>query len=420
MDIDRLMALAVRAQQTQLGQAQTRRTLQRAREEYARAVGSGVDVMAGADLTDPLHVDASEAAQIVRATQMAVLGRFTWIQETGEMTWSDEIWTMLGYQPGATPAPGMKLFLAHLHPDDRDSVYQAINATWSQRRMVRGTYRVVRKDGTVLDVDCSLEVLVNEHGQPAGVIGIGQDVTARERARGEVERLRRRCDTVNAALTEWDADSGLFTRRRFVDEVDRALRFGPGVVLIIRIEPVDDASSGFRSGDGAELPRVAAGLLQSLKEPGDQLGRVGVNEIGILFPGTTLTKARKCAEYFVEVLRTQQFVTADGRLRALAWGGLVRYVKESQVSSQELLIDAEKSWRQAKDTGRTVVALSQPTPPHERQTACRDWITAALNTDQLTLYAQPILELASNTVTRHELLLRVIDEVNGPLPPVDM
>jgi len=38
-------------------------------------------------------------------------------------------------------------------------------------------------------------------------------------------------------------------------------------------------------------------------------------------------------------------------------------------------------------------------------------------TDRFTLFAQPILELQSNTVTRHELLLRVLDETDGPQSP---
>jgi PAS domain S-box-containing protein len=417
MKIDELIAQAVAASYTPFGQAQARRTLREAEERYRRALAAGVDVTAGHDLSDPLHIDATETAQIARAAQLALLGRFTWVRDSDEMSWSDEIWTMLGYDPVAAPRPSKKLFLFHLHPRDRNLVEQAINAAWAEQRVINGTYRFHRKDGIVVDVECHLEATVDEHGTPSGVIGTGQDVTTRERARQEVERLRRRCETVRAAIADWDPDSGLFTRRRFADELDRASRFGAGAVLILRIEPVDDPASDVRFGDGADLPGLAARLLESLKEPGDQLGRVGPSEIGVLFPKANLPRARKWAEYFVETLRSQHFVTADGRLRALAWGGLVRYAKNSPASSQDILIDAETSWREAKQEGRPVVALGQPTQPHDRQSVCRDRIATALRTDQFTVYAQPILELASNAVTRYELLLRVIDDVNGMLPP---
>jgi len=45
----------------------------------------------------------------------------------------------------------------------------------------------------------------------------------------------------------------------------------------------------------------------------------------------------------------------------------------------------------------------------------RDTTPSRPRTDQFTVYAQPILELASKAVTRHELLLQVLDDVNGAL-----
>jgi EAL domain-containing protein (putative c-di-GMP-specific phosphodiesterase class I) len=47
-------------------------------------------------------------------------------------------------------------------------------------------------------------------------------------------------------------------------------------------------------------------------------------------------------------------------------------------------------------------------------------VADALGTDRFTLYSQPILELQSNTVTRHELLLRVLDETDGPQSPIQV
>lgn len=420
MKIDELVAQALRASNSPFSHAQARRVLRAADERYRRAVAAGIDVTAGHDLSDPLQVDANETAQITRAAQLAVLGRFTWIRETDEMTWSDEIWTMLGYNPAEAPSQCRKLFLSHLNPRDREAAMQTISAAWAEQRVLKGTYRFSRRDGIVIDVECHVEAMLDERGQPCGVIGTGQDVTIRERARQEVERLKRRYDTVNAAIADWDPDSGLFTRRRFADELDRALRFGPGTVLVLRIEPVDDPGSDIRAGDGSDLPRLAARMLESLKEPGDQLGRVGPSEIGVLFPRANLPKARKLADYFIEALRSQQFVTGDGRLRALAWGGLVRYGKEPAAGSHDILIDAETCWREAKATGRSVLSLAQPTQPQDRQAVCRDRVAEALRTDQFTVYAQPIVELASRAVTRHELLLRVLDDVNGALSPTEI
>ena len=71
----------------------------------------------------------------------------------------------------------------------------------------------------------------------SGVHGTVQDVSARERARREVARLARRGETVQASVLERDPATGLLTRARFADEVDRAMRRGGGAVLVIRVEP---------------------------------------------------------------------------------------------------------------------------------------------------------------------------------------
>jgi PAS domain S-box-containing protein len=419
MDIDRLVARATRAPDSQLAQAQRQRALRQIQDAYQSAVIAGIDVTAGLDLHDPLDADASEAAQIARAAHLAVLGRFTWLDGAEETTWSDELTTMLGYSAGSVQ-PTKGLLLKHVHPEDRDLVCQAISTARTDGQVVRRTYRMVRQDRSVLDVECHLEVLLDQQHNPCGVIGTSQDVSAREQARREVERLRRRFETVTTALKEWDSGSGLFTRRRFTDEVDRALRFDPGAVLILRVEPTDECLPAFLDGDYTDLVRVAARLLESVKEPGDQLGRVGLNELGVLLPGTNFVKAHRTAEYFIEALRTQDFLSVDGRVRAYAWGGLVRYAGTEHVSGEDLLIDAEIAWRQAKANNERLMAFAEPALSKDRHESCRERIAEALRTDQFFVHAQPILDLETNTIRRHELLLRVHDELNGLLPPTTL
>jgi PAS domain S-box-containing protein len=403
MNLDQLVLRAVRTKVTELEHVHTRRAVERIKLRYAEAVEAGVDVTAGLDLTDPLHADASVTAQIARAAHLASVGRFTWHEATDEMRWSDEVLTILGYPRGSAET-SKTLFMRHIHRDDRDRACRSVREAWTKRSVVRCTFRMLRRDHSVLDVDCHLEVMVDEHDRPSGIIGTVQDVTARERARRQVERLKRRYDTVRTALGDWDSDSGLFTRRRFADELDRALRFGAGAILVVRVEGLDSLG-------------IAARFLESLKEPGDQLGRVGPNEIGVLLAGATWARARRVTEYLVEAIRAQHFITADGRVRARAWGGLVRYPKESQAGSHDLLIDAESGWRRAKAVDRAFIAHSQPVAPHDRQSSYRDRIATALRMDRFTLFAQPILELESNEISRYELLLRVLDETDGPQPP---
>jgi EAL domain-containing protein (putative c-di-GMP-specific phosphodiesterase class I) len=158
-------------------------------------------------------------------------------------------------------------------------------------------------------------------------------------------------------------------------------------------------------------------VLEGVVQPGARLGRVGPNEIGLLLPGTSWPMARGEAELLVEALRSQTFVLPDTWLRAQAWGGLVRFFPDAEAGSHELLIDAEQAWRQSRDAGRALTLVAHPVPVRDRQGSYRSRVADALGTDRFTLYSQPILELQTNTVTRHELLLRVLDEANGPQSP---
>jgi GGDEF domain-containing protein len=49
-------------------------------------------------------------------------------------------------------------------------------------------------------------------------------------------RLARRAETVQASLVDPDPATGLLTRARLADEIDRALRRGGGAVLVIRVQ----------------------------------------------------------------------------------------------------------------------------------------------------------------------------------------
>jgi EAL domain-containing protein (putative c-di-GMP-specific phosphodiesterase class I)/GGDEF domain-containing protein len=320
---------------------------------------------------------------------------------------------------GISTAPdeaGRQLLTRYVHRDDRARALGAITRAWSAGETVDITVRLVRADGSWFDVDCELEPVAGPDDVVRGIRGTITDVTARERARREDRRLARREETVQISVAEPDPATGLLTRAGFADELDRTLRHG-GAVLVIRVEPDRTLRDHIRPERNAELLHRAARVLEGVVATDDRLGRVGPNEIGVLMAGTTWAVARRQAELFVEALRAQTFVLPDAWSRARAWGGLVRFPPGTDASSHDLLIDAEQAWRKARHAGRILTQVPQPVPVRDRQGSYRDRVADALGTDRFTLYSQPILELQSNSVTRHELLLRVLDDTDGPQSP---
>jgi PAS domain S-box-containing protein len=342
---------------------------------------------------------------------------FSYTAADDDVAWSEELGAMLGY-PASSGQISRQVLLRNVHREDHAVALAAASRAWTDRQTVLVTLRLLRSDGSWFDADCELQVITDPNGVVRGVRGTVRDVSARERARREVARLARRGETVQPSVVDRDPATGLLTRARFADEIDRSLRRG-GAVLVLRVQP-EGRGEGLRRELTGELLHRAARVLETLVRPTDLLGRVGPNEIGVLLPGTSWVMARRQADLFVEALRAHPFVLPDAWLRAHAWGGLVRYQPDAEAGSHDLLIDAEHAWRQARHADRPVTHIGTPVPPRDRQGSYRSQVAEALNTDRFTLFSQPILELQTNSVTRHELLLRVLDEADGPQSPIQV
>jgi PAS domain S-box-containing protein len=332
--------------------------------------------------------------------------------------WSAPLGAILG-RPPAAGVVSRQALRRYVHQEDQGKALNAIGRAFGRRETVAATLRLVRADGGWVDVDWRIEPVTGAGGEVSGVRGTVDDVSARERARREVARLARRGETVQPSVIELDPTTGLLTRARFADEVDRARRRG-GAVLVLRAEPEGGSADGVRPERNAGLLHRAARVLAGLVRPADVLGRVGPTEIAVLMPGTSWAMARRQAELFVEALRAHPFVLPETWLRARAWAGLVRFGADAEAGSHDLLIDAEQAWRQGREANRPVTLVPHPVPARDRQGSYRSRVADALVTDRFTLYAQPILELQSNAVTRHELLLRVLDEADGPQSPTQV
>ncbi|BBH66305.1 hypothetical protein ACTI_29900 [Actinoplanes sp. OR16] len=342
---------------------------------------------------------------------------FTYSAAGDQIVWSATLSAMLG-RPPAEKEMTRQILARYVHRDDHAKALGAITEAWTSRNTVHATVRLMRTDGGWLDVDCRLEPMMSPDGTVRGLRGTVKDVTARERTRREDARLTRRGETVQASLIEPDPATGLLTRARFADEIDRALRVAAGAVLVVRVQVEGEDPEAVRPEHNADLLRRAARLLEDQVRPEHLLGRVGPNEIGVLLAASGWSAAHEHARQLVETLAGQS--SPEECLRVSAWGGLVRFEQEAEAGSHGLLIDAEQAWRQSRELRRPLTLVAHPVPVRDRQGSYRSRVADALGTDRFTLYSQPILELQTNRVTRHELLLRVLDEADGPQSPIQV
>jgi diguanylate cyclase (GGDEF)-like protein/PAS domain S-box-containing protein len=261
-----------------------------------------------------------------------------------------------------------------------------------------------------------INLSVARDDRESSLYGILQVQDISERRRFE-ERLR--------YLADHDSLTGLMNRRRFEVELDQQLAFnarygGQAAVLIIdldRFKNVNDLA-GHQAGDN--LIRRIAGLLRERARTSDAVARLAGDEFVVLLPQTDREGAMHMAEDLrVEVSRQ---VAASGPQKVTMSIGAAMFGAKTDVSAEAVLVAADLAMYQAKQEGRNRVVLvdgSRDLSPRMHaglSTSAR--IREALAHDRLELYHQPILDLGSGEVVRHELLLRMGVE-GGELVPAE-
>ncbi len=411
MNLDDLLALTAQQTPTQLDEARARRTARHIEREYADRLAANVDITSDVDPRDPAAMTESE--RVLRSAELLKLGTISWLPAGPGFDWSPEMSRVLGHAPGEVP-PSLSHLVSMIHPKDRAAVRRQVRAAWREQEEKEVVFRVVKPDGATAYVHCAIEVVTRD-GVATGIIATGQDVTAVEKARQERVRRELRGGTVQQDLVELDPVTGLLTRRRFADEVGRALRAGSGTLLVVSAPPYIRRSTDADSGRDDRLSAATAEVLRSVVGPGDPCGVLGRHEFGVLLPYTTVETAKPKADEILDRLRATRYLATTARLDA--FGGLVHYDYRMPIESIELLFDAETAWRQAKSQDASLYVLRQPPSTAQRRDIARAGIRAAVEGGRFALYAQPLRDLELNQTTRHEILLRVLDDVGRAAPP---
>jgi len=408
MNLDDILELAAAHQPSTLDRARSRRAAERVLREHAKATAEGRNLLGDLDVEDVLGPHADEASRIKRAAESAQAGWVRWDAPARELTWSGEMSRMFGY-PAVSTHVAMEVLRDGVHPEDRARVRAEVARGWARRAPVEVTFRLLRaEDGTVRYVQCLVELLSDDGETPTGIIATAHDVTRRELDRQEHSRRRRRDRIGPVDPGGPHPVGGLAGRDCFLRALDRAARSGPGALLVVAIEP----ARALPDEPAEQVIRTVSGVLGQIVPDGDLFGSLSPGEFGVLF-----RDAETAAETAASVHHQLALTTAGG-MRLRAWGGLVAFTGEDPASGHDLLLDAVWAGREGRRKRPGVLSvLAGPRPARARTDAVRAEVGAVLRANRLCLYAQPILDLTLNEVTRHEILLRVLDEAGRPQPP---
>jgi PAS domain S-box-containing protein len=118
-----------------------------------------------------------DRAALERAEQLAQTGTWEWDLDTDLLLWSDNMFRLLGVEPGSA-APTPEYVIGRVHPDDRDRVERELVLTRRDGSLPAPVYRTIWPDGTLHVLRSFPAVADEREGLPRRLVGAVQDVTA--------------------------------------------------------------------------------------------------------------------------------------------------------------------------------------------------------------------------------------------------
>jgi PAS domain S-box-containing protein len=159
------------------------------------------------------------------AERLAGAGSWGWNRATDAVLWSDNLYRLLGLEPGEL-TPSVGALLERIHPDDRDRVARVIDDARRDGEMRAKEMRVVTPDGCVRHLRGTAGSIDPGAGGEGWIIGSVHDVTDQRRAEREIAAHV----AVAEALSAWEAlDS---SARGLLRDLGGALDFTVGALWL--------------------------------------------------------------------------------------------------------------------------------------------------------------------------------------------
>lgn len=168
-------------------------------------VSIGIDITEKQAMVVALRRSEETHAQ---AEAIAHLGSWDLDMATGLLRWTDEVFRIFGYPPQSFVATH-DAFMAAVHPDDRQKIIDAVNASVADANTAYAVeHRVIRPDGEIRIVQERAKVYRDASGKPFRMIGSVHDITERKQNERELERYRSHLeDLVRERTAELDRES---------------------------------------------------------------------------------------------------------------------------------------------------------------------------------------------------------------------
>ncbi|MBK1717793.1 putative bifunctional diguanylate cyclase/phosphodiesterase [Thiocystis violacea] len=358
------------------------------------------------------------------AQRMARIGHWEWDLERGAIQWSELSLEIIGDRAATAATPGLDRLLSLVHPRDKRRVALWFEQLAHSHESSELSHCVIDADGRERHLRQFVEVGIEDAVRPARLYGAVQDITAIREAEDHIQRL-----------AFFDSLTGLANRVLFLQFLEQTLKLVPrhqrtGALLFLDLDNFKQVNDtlGHQAGD-LLLQAVAKRLVASLRSidlvsryEGDEhqhLARLGGDEFALLLPevGNGRDAARVAAR-LLEAL-APPFLLAGHEVVITPSIGITVFPQDGGHAS-DLLRNGDMAMYHAKRAGKNTfkffdASLNDAALLRLRtETALRH----AIDNDELRLYFQPLLDLASGEMRGLEALLRWTHPELGEVSPV--
>jgi diguanylate cyclase (GGDEF)-like protein/PAS domain S-box-containing protein len=323
--------------------------------------------------------------------------------------------TMYGYEPAAMIASPL-FYQTIIHPDDALRVMELLaQMAMNGSKPAEDEFRMRAKDGAYYWLECRYTPVRDAAGRLLEIEGLLTDITERKKAADEIGVL---------AMT--DALTGLANRAVFIDRLRQAFAAAkrgapPFAILYLDLDGFKDINDTLGHSAGDLLLKSVGERLKSCVRETDLVARLGGDEFAVLQTNRGDVVSAGVLASKIHKALSAPYPLGDTEMGVTVSVGISPYMSET-MGPDGMLTQADIALYRAKDEGRNQYCFHTDDldrEAHERVTLANELRQACERDDELELYFQPQIELATGLIIGMEALIRWNHPTRGLLQPTD-
>lgn len=284
--------------------------------------------------------------------------------------------------------------------------------------LLEGNINIAKQDSELIDKNGHIRDISWLHSRlespytGSKLLSVGLDMTEKKEAEKRI-----------VWLAEHDPLTDLCNRRKFTEEFEKSLRTAirykhNNSLLFLDLDQFKDINdtSGHAAGD--ELLKLVAKSLKNVTRFTDLVARLGGDEFAILMPECDEVGAITLSQKIISELSKIQLQYGNVSHKISTSIGIVKYPL-LDATVHELMGYADLAMYKAKSKGKSTYHIFSPDDETKEQLESRVFwkhqIEQALDQKLFVLHYQPILNIASSTISHYEVLIRMKNPQTGEM-----